>query len=82
MSASHFLRHLAIAYNHFHPIDEHQQFAKRLLIYEKKRLKAEIITQLLSMEARCKIAAHHNNSEELSKLKSKIHALKSRIEGS
>ena len=80
MTAKHFLRHLATAYIHFHPIDDHKKFAERLDAYEKKRLKGEILTRLASIEARFGIEMGRNSSEELSRLKYRIESLKRKLE--
>ena len=56
MTAEHFLRHLAVAYNHFHAVDEHREFAKRLEDYEKTSLKGELLARLSSIEARCELS--------------------------
>ena len=77
MSARHFLRHLALAYHHFHTIDEH--FAKHLGIIEKKRLKAEIASMLTRMETRCAVALSENRSDDLYRLLYKIKALRSKL---
>lgn len=82
MTSRHFLRHLAIAYNHFHPIDEHKRFAERLKAYEKQRMKGELLAQLASMDTRCELAINESNSEELSSLRRKIKAIKSKLEAS
>ena len=80
MSAKHFFRHLVLAYSHFHPIDEHRQFAERMARYEKQRLKGELTTQIASVEMRFNLAMNQHPSEELEQLKGRIKALKQRIE--
>lgn len=79
MTAKHFLRHLAVAYNHFHAIDEHKQFTKRVETYETQILKGEILTRLASIEARYELALGRISSDELARIKQKIKALRARL---
>jgi len=79
MTAKHFLRHLAIAYNHFHAVDEHKQVSKRLESYEQQILKGEILTKLASIEARYEMALGKLSPDELAGLKQKIKALRARL---
>ncbi len=82
MSASHFLGHLAIAYNHFHPIDEHRKFAAQLDLFEKNQLRQGILTQLGGIEKRCAayIESGKAGVEELAPLMEKIKSIKGRLD--
>ena len=75
MSAKHFLTHLALAYRHFHTIDEHTQ---QLNFLARQRLKSELISHLASVEKRSK----ELTGNDLSKLQSRILALKQKVESS
>ena len=81
MSSAHFLRHLSIAYNHFHPIDEHKKFAEKLDLFEKNQLRQALSTQLDSMEKRCRIHIESGNAEklELEPLLEKIKSIRGRL---
>ncbi len=82
MSAAHFLRHLAIAYNHFHPIDEHRKFSAQLDLFEKSQLRQGISMQLGGIEKRCRIYIESGKAgaEELAPLLEKIKAIKARLD--
>ena len=82
MSATHFLRHLAIAYNHFHPIDEHKKFAEKLDLFEKSQLMQALSTQLDSIEKRCRIYldSEKAGNGELAPLLEKIKSIKGRLD--
>lgn len=82
MSASHFLRHLAIAYNHFHPIDEHRKFAANLGLFEKKQLAESLSRKLDALEKRCGVYLGSGavGKEELAPLLERIKAIKGRLD--
>jgi hypothetical protein len=79
MSAKHFLRHLAVAYNHFHAVDEHREFAKRLEAYEKTRLKGEILAKIAAVEEKSELLLGKNPAA-IARLKERIKAMKERVE--
>ncbi len=82
MSATHFLRHLAIAYNHFHPIDEHRKFAEQLDLFEKSQLRQALSAQLDAMEKRCRIYLESGKApeQELAPLLEKIKSIKGKLD--
>ncbi len=82
MSATHLLRHLAIAYNHFHPIDEHRKFAAQLDRFEKNQLRQEISMQLGELDKRCRIFIESGKAgvEELAPILEKIKIVKGRLD--
>ena len=77
MTVTHLLRHLIIAYNHFHPVAEHKKFKENLKLFEKKQLKLEIAERLDKMERRCRLAA--GDSAEMARLQQRISMLKSKL---
>ncbi len=81
MSAAHFLRHLAIAYNHFHPVDEHRKFAEQLDLFEKGQLKESLSGQLDSLEKRSRIYVDTGiiSQGELSCILARISEIKQRL---
>ena len=82
MSASHFLRHLAVAYNHFHPIDEHRKFSAQLDAFEKSQVMQGISGQLDRLERRCRfyIGSGTAGRDELAAVLEKIKAVKGRLD--
>lgn len=82
MSATHILRHLAIAYNHFHPIDEHRKFVAQLDLFEKNQLRQGILVKLDELEKRCRIFIESGKAgvEELAPLLEKIKSIKGRLD--
>ena len=72
MTARHYLTHLAKAYVHFHPIDEHKAFDEKVDTFERKQLKQAISDQLGKMELRCHSAMATNATEDLLMLMKKI----------
>lgn len=78
MTATHFLRHLALAYNHFHPVDEHRQFAKKMQSFEKHLVKGELLAKLASIEARAELRGITYG--ELATLKKRISKIRSQVE--
>ena len=80
MTATHFLRHLALAYHHFHPVDEHRQFAKKIESFEKQLLKGELLAKLASLETRAELRGMSYG--ELEALKKRISAIRSKVERS
>ncbi len=82
MTARHFLRHLALAYNHFHPVEEHKKFEESMESFEHKQLKGEIMEHLESLEKRCHSMMTGQASEELLRLMIRIRALHRKIQSS
>lgn len=82
MSATHFLRHLAISYNHFHPIDEHKKFAEQLDLFEKSQLRQALSAQLDLMEKRCRIYLESGKAseQELAPLLEKMKSIKGKLD--
>ena len=80
MSARHFLQHLALAYNHFHPIGEHRKFEQSLESFEQKQLRAELLSQLKSLELRCHSAMAGRASEELYRVMARVRSLQRAVE--
>ena len=79
MTARHFLMHLAKAYTHFHPIDEHKSFDKQVDSFERKQLKQAISDQLGRMELKCHSAMATNATEDLLSLMKKIRMLQKKL---
>ncbi len=82
MSAAHFLRHLAVAYNHFHPIDEHRKFVAQLDLFEKSQLRESLLRHLCELEKRCGAYAESGavGKEDLEPLLGKIKAIKGKLD--
>ena len=78
MSASHYFKHLVKAYVHFHPIDEHKQFKEKYRIYEKRRLKEDLLAQLAAIESRCDASTY--KSEDIHKLRERVIAIRNKVE--
>ncbi len=81
MSAAHFLSHLAVAYNNFHPIDEHRKFAAQLDLFEKSQLRESLSGQLGALEKRCMfyLDSGRAGKEELAPLLEKIREIRGRL---
>jgi len=78
MSATHYLRHLSLAYHYFHPVDEH--FAQRMDFIERKRLRGQIMAHLGVLETKTAMALSQNRSEALYRILYRIKALKAKVE--
>lgn len=81
MSAAHFLRHLAVAYGHFNPVDERRKFSESLGLFEKRQLRESLLGQLGALEMRCRVCLETGEigREELSLLFERISRLKGRL---
>ncbi|MBI2664301.1 hypothetical protein HYX10_03070 [Candidatus Woesearchaeota archaeon] len=74
MTAQHYLRHLVLAYNELHPADEHYTQGAEMPLHGKEQLKAEILTKLADMEARCDAAIMAG--EDLTNLKRRMQGIR------
>lgn len=78
MTVRHLLRHLAIAYRHFHPMHHHEAHTNSP-VSEKHRIEERFISQLAALEARCELAAKKGNSVVVRKLLPRIKKAKSNL---
>ena len=85
MTSRHLLRHLAIAYRHFHPIHHHEpredphRFFQNRQASEAHRTEEKFISQLAALEARCKLAAKKGEAGAVNRLLPRIKELKKRL---
>ena len=71
MSARHLLRHLAIAYRHFHPMHHHESPGDHPLS-EKHRVEEKFISKLAALQAKCEAAGKKGHSDAMRKLLPRI----------